>query len=553
MSVFNIPQQNGGVYATSLTGAETFEVVAGGVNKPALVSLLPSLMFGNFLAPSGDASGATDTAAINAIVSTWTATVGTKQTLLLGPGIFYLNGTITIPQCAGFRIWGSGREATVLNMVPNNTPIFTFLGNLTNAFDMGHFTMQWTNNQTPAADPYSIGFYPNSGAGNNVFECSFTNFYFANGSYAVGTNPGIQSVSQNTGTGVWTTAAQNLYVGQAVQLLSPAPGNFSTGTKYYVLAAGLSSTTCELSATLNGSVIIPSSSVSTYLISAPNVWGITIEKFTCGGLAGALVAAFSAAAGQPCWTIRDGLISCPNPAAASAIALSAVDCCLLENVEFDGGVYPSNIPQISIGTSAYVTFINVKWEAGNIAGSAGSGSAAWSFPNATVLLIGCKCLSLTVTGSSVNATFINLPNAPAQGNVSIMGLSVAGIGAGNILYAYNAAGGAKISTVENTQLFGTAVAAPATSALPAYNVDAGTHGSAVTVAGGVALPASGATTCGVLVSATANLGMFFGTGAPTFSAAEGSMYSNTTGSAGARLYVNTSAGSGTTWTAAASP
>ncbi len=65
--------------------------------------------------------------------------------------------------------------------------------------------------------------------------------------------------------------------------------------------------------------------------------------------------------------------------------------------------------------------------------------------------------------------------------------------------------------------------------------------------------AGGSVAAGVVPTATANLGIFFGTGAPTFSAAEGSIYSNTTGSAGARLYVNTSAGTGTTWTAASSP
>jgi len=66
-------------------------------------------------------------------------------------------------------------------------------------------------------------------------------------------------------------------------------------------------------------------------------------------------------------------------------------------------------------------------------------------------------------------------------------------------------------------------------------------------------PANGTSSCGILCSSTASLGFFFGTGAPTFTAAEGSLYSNTTGGAGARLYVNTSAGSGTTWTAATSP
>jgi len=66
-------------------------------------------------------------------------------------------------------------------------------------------------------------------------------------------------------------------------------------------------------------------------------------------------------------------------------------------------------------------------------------------------------------------------------------------------------------------------------------------------------PANGSAACGIGVSSTANLGIYFGAGAPTFSAAEGSIYSNTTGGAGARLYTNTSAGSGTTWTAATTP
>ena len=74
-----------------------------------------------------------------------------------------------------------------------------------------------------------------------------------------------------------------------------------------------------------------------------------------------------------------------------------------------------------------------------------------------------------------------------------------------------------------------------------------------TLAPSVALPAGGALNCGILFSSVANLGLFFGTGAPTFSAAEGSFYSNTTGAAGARLYVNTSSGSGATWTPATSP
>lgn len=72
-----------------------------------------------------------------------------------------------------------------------------------------------------------------------------------------------------------------------------------------------------------------------------------------------------------------------------------------------------------------------------------------------------------------------------------------------------------------------------------------------TIQPSVAPPAGGSLQCGLLISSTANLGFFFGTGAPTFAAAEGSIYSNITGGAGARLYVNTNGA--TTWVPATSP
>lgn len=73
----------------------------------------------------------------------------------------------------------------------------------------------------------------------------------------------------------------------------------------------------------------------------------------------------------------------------------------------------------------------------------------------------------------------------------------------------------------------------------------------VTIAPTVAPPAGGSTACGIKASSAASLGIYFGTGAPTFAAAQGSIYSNTTGAAGARLYVNTNGA--TTWAPAASP
>jgi hypothetical protein len=62
-----------------------------------------------------------------------------------------------------------------------------------------------------------------------------------------------------------------------------------------------------------------------------------------------------------------------------------------------------------------------------------------------------------------------------------------------------------------------------------------------------AIPAGGTTGAGVTVSSTNNFGVFFGSGAPTLSAAKGSLYLRSDGSTvNDRMYVNTNGS--TTWT-----
>ena len=65
---------------------------------------------------------------------------------------------------------------------------------------------------------------------------------------------------------------------------------------------------------------------------------------------------------------------------------------------------------------------------------------------------------------------------------------------------------------------------------------------------GTAVPAGGTVGAGYLMSSTTNLGVFFGSGVPTLSAAQGSLYLRTDGSStSTRMYVNTNGS--TTWTA----
>jgi len=62
-----------------------------------------------------------------------------------------------------------------------------------------------------------------------------------------------------------------------------------------------------------------------------------------------------------------------------------------------------------------------------------------------------------------------------------------------------------------------------------------------------AVPVGGTAGAGIMMSSTANLGVFFGSGAPTLAAAQGSLYLRTDGSStSTRLYVNTTGS--TSWT-----
>jgi len=74
------------------------------------------------------------------------------------------------------------------------------------------------------------------------------------------------------------------------------------------------------------------------------------------------------------------------------------------------------------------------------------------------------------------------------------------------------------------------------------------NAGAITALAGTAIPAGGTAGAGLMVSSTANFGVFFGSGAPTLSAAKGSLYMRSDGSGiNDRMYVNTSGS--TTWTA----
>lgn len=75
-----------------------------------------------------------------------------------------------------------------------------------------------------------------------------------------------------------------------------------------------------------------------------------------------------------------------------------------------------------------------------------------------------------------------------------------------------------------------------------------THKGSLTAHNATAIPAGGTAGAGVMLSSASNFGVFFGSGAPTLSAAKGSLYLRSDGSTtNDRAYINTNGS--TTWTA----
>jgi hypothetical protein len=129
-----------------------------------------------------------------------------------------------------------------------------------------------------------------------------------------------------------------------------------------------------------------------------------------------------------------------------------------------------------------------------------------------------------------------------SGNLNAVGLisATGNITGGNVL------GGANVNAITHT---GTTVSVSAN--ITGGNILSGAVLSAVgnaTILSGTAVPAGGTTGAGYKMSSTTNLGIFFGSGAPTLSAAQGSLYLRTDGTTtNDRMYINTN--SSTTWTA----
>ena len=184
--------------------------------------------------------------------------------------------------------------------------------------------------------------------------------------------------------------------------------------------------------------------------------------------------------------------------------------------------------------------------------------------------------NLTVGGDifgNVTITDISVGNVTASGNVLAGNLNAAGLSlSSNVVSVFNVTGNVNGGNLRTPGVISATGNITGGNVLGGANVNATTHtGTTVSVSGnitggnvlssavvsavgaatilsGTAVPAGGTTGAGYKFSSVANLGVFFGSGAPALSAAQGSLYLRTDGSStSTRMYVNTNGS--TTWTA----
>ena len=193
-----------------------------------------------------------------------------------------------------------------------------------------------------------------------------------------------------------------------------------------------------------------------------------------------------------------------------------------------GNVTVTDISLANVTASGFVS------ATGNVAGgnirTAGLISATGNITGGNVL-----------GGANVNATTHTGTTVSVTGNIT----------GGNII-GIVAAGSNTITTSGNITggniLTGGLVSA--TANVTGGNIRTGGQVSATGNAlflAGTSVPVGGTAGAGIMMSSTTNLGVFFGSGAPTIAAAQGSLYLRTDGSStSTRLYVNTTGS--TTWT-----
>lgn len=174
-------------------------------------------------------------------------------------------------------------------------------------------------------------------------------------------------------------------------------------------------------------------------------------------------------------------------------------------------------------------------------------AALTTYSSLTIQSTSANALAVGPSGATNPTLQINANTASAAtglavtGAAAAAGVALAAISSGTNENLTLDAKGSGTVTINGTAT-GAITLARATSI-----TGAATATGSVTAGSGTAIAAGGSTT-GLLISSTASYGVFVGSGAPTISAAQGSLYLRSDGSStSTRAYINTNGA--TTWTA----
>ncbi len=145
-------------------------------------------------------------------------------------------------------------------------------------------------------------------------------------------------------------------------------------------------------------------------------WGVSIRKCTFGEMSGGAVKLIpDPAVGQPIIKLEDCYVHCDGMK-ERAIFIGYCDTVLLDSVEFNKGSF-SGTPQMEITSCYNVTMINCRSELVSMNTNGGTMSL-WTFPNASVQLIGCTLTNIPISGGGTTY----LVNAGTNGKLTVSGL-----------------------------------------------------------------------------------------------------------------------------------
>jgi len=223
-----------------------------------------------------------------------------------------------------------------------------------------------------------------------------------------------------------------------------------------------------------------------------------------------------------------------------AVLKAALTGTTLDNNMGDQLIYAALIQDFSataVAITATSGSIAVDYSAGHYQTIVPTGSISLSFVNFPRSgTAGLMRLRLIISNTAYTVT---LPSVVSVGTTGIQGYS-----ANTITFAATGTYEFDFETVDA----GTTITIFDLNRPLNYYTNSVTVVGNATVLSGTAVPSGGTTGAGLKMSSTANLGVFFGSGAPTLSAAQGSLYLRTDGSStSTRMYVNTNGTTG--WTA----